>query len=63
MGYISHDLETSYMSVAGASKLQGKPSQTLTLSTNVGALIIRIGFKGLLIINKVEFTPKPYSNY
>ena len=30
---------------------------------NVGALIIRLGFWGFLIIVIVEWAPKPYSNY
>ena len=30
---------------------------------NVGALIIRIGFWGLLIISIVLYSPKPYSDY
>ena len=32
-------------------------------SPNVGALIIRIGLWGFLIIIIVQYPPKPYSNY
>ena len=40
--------------------------KALSLSlSNIGALIIRIGFWGFLIviIIIVEYTPKPYSDY
>ena len=30
---------------------------------NVGALVVRIGFWGILITIVGEYTPKPYSNY
>ena len=33
------------------------------IQSNVGTLIIRIGFRGFLIIIIVQYTPKPYSNY
>ena len=33
-----------------------------SLLYNVGALIIRIGFWGFLILIIVYYTPKPYSN-
>ena len=34
----------------------------LPAAPNVGALITRMGFGGLLTIFIVEYTPKPYSN-